>query len=71
MENILSKINEAVLTGWFDFLPEGATEWVVTILGMFTGKGWHLTLGGQRIARVFGIGKKRNQTAESDSAATK
>ncbi len=88
MENILSKINETVLKGWFEFLPDAASEWVVLFLNMFTGKSWHLTLGlifmlvviflpgglvegGQRIARLFGIGKKRNQTVESDSAASK
>jgi len=45
MENILSKIDESVLQGWFAFLPEGISEWVVTVMGVFVGKSWHLTLG--------------------------
>jgi len=87
MENILSKINETVLTGWFEFLPESASDILVTILSVFTGKGWHLTLGlifmlvviflpgglvegGQRIARLFGLGKSKSSAA-SDSAESK
>lgn len=45
MENILSKIDEAVLSGWFEFLPEGVADALVSILSLFVGKGWHLTLG--------------------------
>lgn len=45
MENILSKINTTVLEGWFAFLPDGAADAVVAVLGLFVGKGWHLTLG--------------------------
>ena len=45
LENIFSKINETVLHGWFSFLPDGAEDFVVGVLSVFTGKGWHLTLG--------------------------
>ncbi len=45
MENILSKINEAVLTGWFEFLPQGVADGIVSVIALFVGKGWHLTLG--------------------------
>jgi len=45
LENIFSKINESVLHGWFSFLPDGAEDIVVAVLSVFTGKGWHLTLG--------------------------
>lgn len=45
MENILSKINDQVLEGWFSFLPDGVSDAVVGVLHLFTGKGWHLTLG--------------------------
>ena len=45
MENILSKINDRVLEGWFSFLPDTASDAVVGVLHLFTGKGWHLTLG--------------------------
>ncbi len=45
MENIVSKINETVLDGWFTFLPDGLDDAVVAIVYPFVGKGWHLTLG--------------------------
>ena len=44
-ENIVSKINEAVLHGWFAFLPDGLENAMVAIVYPFIGKGWHLTLG--------------------------
>lgn len=44
-ENIFSKINESVLHGWFAFMPDGLEDFVVAILKLFVGKGWHLTLG--------------------------
>lgn len=45
MENIVSKINESVLEQWFAFMPEGMTDFFVSIVYPFVGKGWHLTLG--------------------------
>ncbi len=45
MENIVSKINKAVLEQWFAFMPDGMEKAFVTVFDMFTGKGWHLTLG--------------------------
>ncbi len=45
MENILSKINETVLHGWFAWMPDGLEDFVVAIIYPFVGKGWHLTLG--------------------------
>ena len=45
MENIVSKINKGVLEGWFSFLPDGASDVMVTMVYPFVGKGWHLTLG--------------------------
>ncbi|MBS8228738.1 branched-chain amino acid ABC transporter permease [Vannielia litorea] len=44
-ENILSKINESVLHGWFAFMPDGLEDFFVAIVYPFVGKGWHLTLG--------------------------
>ena len=44
-ENIFSKINESVLHGWFDWLPDGLEDIVVWIFARFVGEGWHLTLG--------------------------
>ncbi len=44
-ENIFSKINENVLHSTFSFLPDGLEDFVVGILHVFVGKGWHLTLG--------------------------
>jgi len=45
LENIFSKINENVLHGWFDFMPEGMENFFVWLFARFTGDGWHLTLG--------------------------
>ena len=44
-ENIFSKINDGVLHQWFGFLPEGAEDFMVTLIHPFVGKGWNLTLG--------------------------
>lgn len=44
-ENIFSKINDNVLYGWLEFLPQGIADVFVTFLHFFVGKGWHLTLG--------------------------
>ncbi len=44
-ENIFSKINDSVLHGWFNFMPDGLEDFIVTILHPFVGKGWNLTLG--------------------------
>ena len=45
MENIVSTINSTVVKGWFEFLPDGLTDFLVAIIYPFIGKGWHLTLG--------------------------
>ena len=45
MENIVSKINDAILHQWFAFLPDGLEDALVFIIHPFIGKGWHLTLG--------------------------
>ncbi len=45
LENIFSKINQNVLEGWFAFLPDGLSDFMVAITYPFVGKGWHLTLG--------------------------
>ena len=45
MENILSKINDAILHQWFAFMPDGIEDFLVAIIHPFIGKGWHLTLG--------------------------
>lgn len=44
-ENIFSKINETVLQGWFEFMPDALGNFFVTIFYPFVGKGWHLSLG--------------------------
>jgi branched-chain amino acid transport system permease protein len=45
MENIVSKINKAILEQWFAFMPDGIEDFIITIIYPFVGKGWHLTLG--------------------------
>jgi len=44
-ENIFSAIDSAVLTQFFDFLPDFLVSILVPISSLFVGKGWHLTLG--------------------------
>lgn len=44
-ENIFSAFNETVLLNAFSFLPDWLAHGVATILGLFVGEGWHLTLG--------------------------
>ena len=44
-ENIFSKINNNVLHGWFEFLPDWLENFLVTIVHPFVGEGWSLTLG--------------------------
>ena len=44
-ENIFSKINKATLEVWFSVFPDWMSDFLVTIIYPFIGKGWHLTLG--------------------------
>jgi ABC-type branched-subunit amino acid transport system permease subunit len=44
-ENIFSAFNESTLTRIFDWVPEGAREFVVAVTSKFVGDGWQLTLG--------------------------
>ena len=45
LENIVSKINDGILHGWFSFMPDWLDNLLVAIIHPFIGKGWHLTLG--------------------------
>ncbi|WP_288903419.1 branched-chain amino acid ABC transporter permease [uncultured Sneathiella sp.] len=44
-ENIFSAFDNSVLEQAFSFLPESVVEFVVPVVGLFVGSGWHLTLG--------------------------
>lgn len=44
-ENIFSSFNEGILREFFGFLPDGVEDVVVSVVGLFVGEGWHLTLG--------------------------
>lgn len=44
-ENIFSAFNKAELNSIFDFLPDTLREALVSVLSLFVGEGWHLTLG--------------------------
>jgi ABC-type branched-subunit amino acid transport system permease subunit len=44
-ENIFSSFNENLLHNAFSFLPDWLTDPVVSLLSLFVGEGWHLTLG--------------------------
>jgi len=45
MEQIFSAMNEGVLLDMFAFLPDWMAHGVASLLGLFVGEGWHLTLG--------------------------
>jgi ABC-type branched-subunit amino acid transport system permease subunit len=44
-ENIFSSFHQAALHSAFDFLPGWLSDPLVSVLGLFVGEGWHLTLG--------------------------
>lgn len=44
-ENIFSAFNDSTLNSIFAFLPDGLQDVVVSVVGLFVGEGWHLTLG--------------------------
>lgn len=44
-ENIFSSFDDNVLTQAFSFLPDSVIDFVVPVVGLFVGSGWHLTLG--------------------------
>ncbi|NJL07605.1 MAG: branched-chain amino acid ABC transporter permease [Methylacidiphilales bacterium] len=44
-ENIFSSYNDVQLASIFSFLPDGLRDNVVSVLGLFVGEGWALTLG--------------------------
>jgi ABC-type branched-subunit amino acid transport system permease subunit len=44
-ENILSALNDNILARFWSFLPDGVSDFVVTVTGKFVGDGWFLTLG--------------------------
>ena len=44
-ENIFSALNESALHEIFNFLPQGVENIVVSVVELFVGEGWHLTLG--------------------------
>ncbi len=44
-ENIFSAFNEQTLHRIFDFLPDAIENPLVSVLSLFVGEGWHLTLG--------------------------
>jgi ABC-type branched-subunit amino acid transport system permease subunit len=44
-ENIFSGFNDAILSRFFDFLPDPIHHTVVAIASKFVGEGWQLTLG--------------------------
>lgn len=44
-ENIFSSFNEGILRSAFGGLPDGLENIVVSVIQLFVGEGWHLTLG--------------------------
>ena len=44
-ENIFSAFNDRTLEAAFSFLPSGVDHAVISVVSLFVGEGWHLTLG--------------------------
>jgi ABC-type branched-subunit amino acid transport system permease subunit len=44
-ENIFSAIDKSVLVDLFSFLPDTLGTFIASVVSLFVGKGWHLTLG--------------------------
>jgi ABC-type branched-subunit amino acid transport system permease subunit len=44
-ENIFSAFNDQTLNQIFDFVPDSIQGFVVDLVSLFVGDGWHLTLG--------------------------
>ena len=44
-ENIFSSFDNNVLEQAFSFMPEAVVDFMVPVVGLFVGSGWHLTLG--------------------------
>ena len=44
-ENIFSAFNDTVLLNAFSFLPDWLAHPIASVVGLFVGEGWHLTLG--------------------------
>jgi ABC-type branched-subunit amino acid transport system permease subunit len=44
-EAVFSKINDNVVHGWFDLLPDPVANFLTAIISPFVGDGWQLTLG--------------------------
>ena len=44
-ENIFSSFNDGILMEAFSFLPDTLQHAFVSVIGLFVGEGWHLTLG--------------------------
>jgi ABC-type branched-subunit amino acid transport system permease subunit len=44
-ENIFSAIDKSVLVDLFSFLPDTLGTFIASLVSLFVGKGWHLTLG--------------------------
>jgi ABC-type branched-subunit amino acid transport system permease subunit len=45
LENIFSAFNHQILHNFFSFLPDGLEKVVVSVVCLFVGEGWELTLG--------------------------
>ena len=44
-ENIFSAYNKDAMLDFYSFLPDAVAEPLVSVLALFVGEGWHLTLG--------------------------
>ncbi|MEM7253807.1 MAG: branched-chain amino acid ABC transporter permease [Pseudomonadota bacterium] len=81
-ENIFSAFNDDTLLQAFSFLPETLQHFAVSVVGLFVGEGWHLTLGAlfmliviflpgglmEGVNRLLGLFRRREKTEGTASA---
>jgi ABC-type branched-subunit amino acid transport system permease subunit len=83
-ENIFSSFNDGILMEAFSWLPDMLQHALVSVIGLFVGEGWHLTLGAlfmiiviflpgglmEGIARIGNVIKRRRKPKPTTEAET-
>jgi ABC-type branched-subunit amino acid transport system permease subunit len=83
-ENIFSSFNDGILMEAYSWLPDMLQHALVSVIGLFVGEGWHLTLGAlfmiiviflpgglmEGIARIGNVIKRRRKPKPTTEAET-
>jgi len=83
-ENIFSSFNDGILMEAFSWLPDMLQHALVSVIGLFVGEGWHLTLGAlfmiiviflpgglmEGISRIGNVIKRRRKPKPTTEAET-